>query len=156
MKPISFMENNDFSLLQTKKIKDFYDWSIIVIIVFYGYNRLFEGISIINELKNGINNSRLTTHSIKLDNYLFINSKLLYIFSLSTPYVIKNGIRYIRNTNNLVSEKLGITVIDKNNNRKIYASISECNRALGFGRLTIKNCLLTGSVHKGYQFVYNV
>ena len=106
------MEDNIFSILQTKKVKDFCDWSIIMIIVIYGYNRLPEGISIINQLKNGMNNFRLTTNSkftagiavpsLKLDNQLSINLKVSDLFSLPTPYVIKDGIRYLISTNNLV------------------------------------------------------
>lgn len=64
--------------------------------------------------------------------------------------------RYLRNTNKLVSEKLSIVAIDIDGYKVNYTSISNCSKALGFARLTIKNCLLTGNIHKGYQFVYNV
>jgi len=43
----------------------------------------------------------------------FLNIKVWNLFSLPAPYVIKEGIRYLRGTNNLVSEKIGIVVKDK-------------------------------------------
>lgn len=161
LKPISFVEDNNFNLLQTQKLQDFCYWSIIVSIVFYGYHTLPQGISIINEIKTCINKFRLTTnfnsYDKKLDSIASINSKIIDLFSLPTPYVIKGVARYrTRETNKLVSEKLGIITIDEHGNKQSYISISECSKALGFGRLTIKNCLLTGNTHKGYQFVYNV
>lgn len=115
-----------------------------------------QGISIINEIKNGINNFRLTTNSPTWDNIVSIYSKVSDLFSLPAPYIIKDGIRYLKNTNSLVYGKLGLIAIDIHGNKINYTSISECSRALGFGRATIKNCLLTGNRHKGYQFVYNV
>jgi hypothetical protein len=74
--------------LQTKKLKDFCDWSIIVIIVFYGYHRLPEGISIINELKKRMNNFRLTTNfnAVKLENNISITSKLLNLLAIFKGY----------------------------------------------------------------------
>lgn len=159
--PISFLESKDFSVLQTKKLKDFCGWSIIVIIVFYGYHRLPEGIAIINELKKRMNNFRLTTNfnAAKLENNISITSKLLNLLTIPAPYEIKDGTasaRYLRGTDKLVSEKLGIIVLDENGITTNYVSLSECSKALGFGRTIIKNCLLTGNTHKGYQFNYDI
>jgi cytochrome c oxidase subunit 3 len=161
IKSISFIEDNNFSLLQTKKLQDFYYWYNIVTIVFYGYHTLSKGISIINEIKCCMNSFRLTTNSKfnsdKLSNKtISINSKLLDIVSLPTPYVIKGGRRYLRETNKLVSDKVSIIAIDNDGNKRYFFSIIECSKSLGFGRLTIKNCLLKGSTHKGYKFVYNI
>ena len=74
------------------------------------------------------------------------------------PYLhlIKGVNRYLRGTNKLVSDKLSIIAIDKHGNKRSYISISQCSKALGFGRLTIKNCLSKGNIHNGHQFVYNV
>lgn len=106
-----------------------------MIIVFYDYHRLPQGISIINEIKNGMNNFRLKTNSkfntVKLDNIVSINSKVSDIFYLSAPYVIKDGIKYLKDTNSL-SAKLGVIDMDIHNNKIDYTSISECSRALGF------------------------
>ncbi len=63
VKPISFMEHNNFSILQTKKLQDFCYWSIIVIIVFYGYHKLPKAISITNDIKSYMNKIRLTSNS---------------------------------------------------------------------------------------------
>lgn len=77
--------------------------------------------------------------------YLLLRQKYpLFFFSLPAPYEIKNGVRYLTGTNKLVPEKLKIIAVDENGNKFSYSSISECNRALGIGRLTIKNCLIVG------------
>lgn len=41
-----------------------------------------------------------------------VNSKVLDLISLSSFYVIKGVNRYLRETNKLVSEKLGVIPID--------------------------------------------
>jgi len=130
--------------------------------VFYGYHTLPQGINIINEIKHCINSFRLTTNlksnfcDKTSDKIISINSKLLDIVYLPTPYVIKGLNRYLRGTNKLVSDKISLIVIDKCGNEKTYISINECCKSLGFGKLTIKNCLLKGNTHKGYKFIYNV
>ena len=158
---ISFLENNNFSILQTKKLQDFYYWSIIVTIVFYGYHTLPKGKSIINEIKYCMNSFRLTTNlnpnsCETSDKVISINSKLLDIISLPTPYIVKGTNRYLRGTSKLISEKLSLIAIDKDGNKKTFFSINKCSKSLNFGRLTIKNCLLTGNTHKGYKFIYNI
>ena len=131
-----------------------------MIIVFYGYNRLPQGISIIKEIKNRMNNFRLTTNSkfnlVKPENFVSINTRVKDLFAIPAPYDIKDGIRYLRGTNKLVYEKLSVIAIDKIGKKHYYTSISECSKALGFGRRTIKNCLLTSKIHKSYQFIYNI
>lgn len=65
------------------------------------------------------------------------------------------GVRYIRNTDKLVSESASIVVIDNNNNRNIYSSMSECAKAINISRKTIKKCLSSGNSYKGYTFILN-
>ena len=66
--------------LKTKKLQDFNDWCILVYIFYYGYNRLSESISIINEIRLSWNNFRLqnltltSTYSANFTNLLFSNS----------------------------------------------------------------------------------
>lgn len=48
IKLINFMEENNFSILQTNKLQDFCSLSIIIILVFYGYLKLPKTIYIIN------------------------------------------------------------------------------------------------------------
>ena len=241
---ISLYNKNDsnFKNLQTKKYLDFCDWSILICIFFYGYNRLPEGISLINEIKAQINNFRLTTHAInakavpdyrvaaspyitnnpaptksmqkelsnlevscavvsstfdsenstelfnsdiyKQDLHLplvlsiliknlphyknegystTILDKISYLFSLPSPYEIKNGVRYLRGTTNFVSEKLKIIAIgpmdpleasgQQSNNSFTYSSLTECSKALKIGRTNIKNCILSGKTYKNYKFI---
>lgn len=82
-----------------------------------------------------------------------ILDKLYYIFSLPSPYEIKDRVRFLRGTAKLVSEKLKIIAIDKNNNRFTYSSITECSKALNLGRTNIKNCILSGQTYKTYKFI---
>lgn len=124
--------------MQSKKFKDFCDWSILVNIYFYGYHTLPEGISLINEIKYRMNNFRLTTNPINgassVSTVSSLETKISSLFSLPAPYEIKNGVRYLTGTNKLVPEKLKIIAVDENGNKLSYSSISECNRALGIGR----------------------
>ena len=153
-------------ILQSKKFKDFCDWSILVNIYFYGYHRLPEAIPLINDIKARMNNFRLSTNKsggvawaegLAFDNSVSsLDSKITYLFSLPAPYEIKNGVRYLAGTNKLVSERLRILAIDVNGNKFSYSSISECNRALEIGRAIIKDCILTGKTYKGYKFIYDV
>jgi hypothetical protein len=108
-----------------------------------------------------MNNFRLTTNSITNDassvsDVSSLDTKISHLFSLPAPYEIKNGVRYLTGTDKLVPEKLRIIAVDENGNKLSYSSISECNRALGIGRSTIKDCLLSGKTYKGYKFIYDV
>lgn len=77
------------------------------------------------------------------------------LFFIPSPYEIKNGIRFIRGTNNFVSESLKIITIDNLNNKSIFSSreATECSYALNIERSKIKNCLITGEVYKNYKFI---
>jgi hypothetical protein len=85
-----------------------------------------------------------------------IESLLKKLYLLESPYEIKNGIRYYRNTNKLVSEATHIIVInniDKSN--IVYNSISDCAKSLNISRNKIKYCLTTGKSYKDYSFILN-
>jgi cytochrome c oxidase subunit 3 len=147
-------------ILKSKKLKDFNDWSIIVDIYYYGYHLIPEGKALITEIKNQWNNFRLSTSFVNKKNNLTISStsltfdeKLKNLFLIPSPYEIKNGIRFIRGTNNFVSESLKIIAFDNFNNKSIYSSITECSNALNIDRSKIKNCILTGEVYKNYKFI---
>lgn len=127
---------------------------------YLGYHLIPEGKLLITEIKNRWNNFRLSTHylnkkdllnSSSWDNSSF-DDRLKNLFLIPSPYEIKNGIRFIRGTNNFVSESLKIISIDNLNNRSIFSSITECSIALKLDRSKIKNCLLTGEVYKNYKF----
>jgi hypothetical protein len=100
----------------------------------------------------------MTTNTNLLDNKqrisLYEIEKLLSkLYSIDSPYVIKQGVRYHRNTDKLVSEATNLIVTDSNNNRTVYASISDCAKNLSIGRNKIKHCLISGEIYKGYRFV---
>jgi hypothetical protein len=82
-----------------------------------------------------------------------INELLTKLYSLESPYEIRNGVRFIRNTNNLVDGGTQIIVIDEKNNRKTYDSLMECAKNLNIDRGTIKKYLISGKKFKGYTFV---
>ena len=139
----------------TKKLFDFSDWSNIVKIYYYGYHKLSEGIELINIIKSQINNNRLSRNSeMKIDQNIILD-KLNSLFSLPSPYEIKNSIRFIRGTYKLVSEKLNIIVKDINGNVKNYDSIADCSSQINISRKIIKDSLITGTSYKGYTFKFD-
>lgn len=84
-----------------------------------------------------------------------IENLLIKLYKLYSPYLIKNGVRYYRNTNMLVREATRIIVIDNNDKKTMYRSFTDCAKSLKIGRKIIKHCLNTGQSHKGYNFVLN-
>lgn len=156
-----------------QKIKDFNDWCILVNIFYNGYHRLAEGVALINEIRSNWNKFRLSTSNNKQDKTCFqtidlapapaltgqvqgpfVGEKQLNdLFSLPAPYEIKNGVRFLRGTNKLVSEKAHILCIDQNNNKLNFSSISECSKALKIDRSTIKKYLMTGEIIRNYKFI---
>lgn len=151
----------DFNPLQSKKVKDFNDWSILVNVNYYGYHTIPEGISLIEKIKSRMNNYRLSTYKsigngpVVFENTeSFIQKKISDLFSLPAPYEIKNGIRFVRGTDKLVAKDLSIIAIDKFNNKLFFSSISECSKALQIPRSRIKNGLLTSESYNGYKFLF--
>lgn len=143
------------NFMLTKKSLDFVDWSKIVKIYYYGYHTLSEGIELITLIKSQMNNYRLSSnYVIKIDQNITLE-KLNYLFSLPSPYEIKNNIRFIRGTDKLVSEKLNIIVEDMNGNIQYFNSILDCSLQLNISRKIIKNCLITGTPHKDYIFKFD-
>ena len=124
-----------------------------------GYHTILEGKHIFDAIKLHINKYRLTTNEKLLSNkerfsIIEIEKLLSALYLSDSPYEIRpNGVRCIRNTDKLVSEATKIIVIDSNNNRNFYSSMTECAKALNISRSTIKQCLNTGKSHKGYTFV---
>lgn len=127
----------------------------MVDIYYFGYHLLPEGKLLITEIKNSWNNFRLSTHYLNNKKNLSINynfeDKFKTLFSLSSPYEIKNGIRFMRGTNNLVSEGLKIIAIDILNNKSIFSSISECSIAINIDISKIKHCLQMK--YKNFKFL---
>ena len=90
-----------------------------------GYHTLSEGKYIFDAIKLHINKYRLTTNINLLKgeeriSILEIENLLDKLYLYDSPYEIKQGIRYYRNTTKLVSEATNITVIDSNKNIKFY------------------------------------
>jgi hypothetical protein len=160
-----FSTLNGNSNLKSKKLKDFKDWSIVIDIYYFGYHLIPSGKFLITEIKSRWNNFRLSTNNLnKKDkviltylkegaNNLSFEDKLKNLFLLPSPYEIKNSIRFIRGTNNFVSDSLKIITIDNSNNKTIFSSITECSNALNIDRSKIKNCLITGEIYKNYKFI---
>ena len=132
-------------ILKSKKLKDFNDWSIVVLIYYFGYLLLPEGKFLITDIKSHWNNFRLSTHYLNKIDKLAINSsfvknqnegrlnfdnRLKSLFLIPYPYEIKNGIRDIRGTNKFINQSLNFIVIYNLNNRSIFSSITECSNAL--------------------------
>jgi hypothetical protein len=151
------MYDNGTILLKTLKSNDFLLWLKLIDIYYKGYHTLSEGKYIFDSIKLHINKDRITTNISLLKNKEIsiseIDGLLSKLYLLDSPYDIKQGVRYYRNTFNLVSEATNIIVLDKNNNKIIYKSMSECAKKLNIGRKKIKHCLNKGESYKGYTFV---
>lgn len=84
-----------------------------------------------------------------------IKDLIVKLYLTDSPYIIKEGVRYYRETNKLVSEAVNITAIDLENNISVYQSMSDCAKSLKISRKKIKECVTNGTSYKGYQFVLN-
>lgn len=144
--------------LKTIKRMDFKMWLHLINIYYMGYHVLPEGKAIFNLIKLVMNKYRLTSNAHLLKNLPLISediieSKLIELYKINSPYVLQDGIRYIRDTDQLVPDLNSITV-DHNNIKTVYLNISDCSKKLNIGRKTIKNCLVTGKSYKGYTFSF--
>jgi hypothetical protein len=95
---------------------------MLIDIYYRGYHTTLEGKFIFDAIKLHINKYRLTSNINLLKNtkrisIFEIDSLLSKLYLSESPYEIKEGIRYYRNTNKLVSESTSIIVIDNNNNK---------------------------------------
>lgn len=155
---IPLMYDDDKLILKSSKSYDFIQWKKLVDLYYKGYHTLPEGKIVFDGIKSHINKYRLTTNLLLKKVFISIPEldKLINTLYLKdSPYYIKEGIRYYRDTNKLVIEAIDITAIDSNNNKVVYKSISECSKALNISRKKIKDCLDTGKSYEGYSFVFN-
>jgi hypothetical protein len=169
--PLFSTKLNEFKLLNSKKEKDFNDWAILVDIKYYGYHNIPEGVSLFKEIISQWNNFRLSTNAelgsdglipttaeqekLVNPNLIDFNEKFRLLLNIPAPYIIKDGIRFYRDTLNLVSDKIKIVSNDSLNNESVFSSISECSRILQLDRAKIKNCLINGGIYKNYKFKFH-
>lgn len=152
-------KKEEFQVLNTIKHNNFNLWSMIVDIKFYGYHRIEEGVNLIEKIKTKLNKLSTQPNKFKLNTVgggtEFINFELEFkiLFSLLSPYEIKNGLRFLRNTNNLVSTGLRISCINHSNKEEqVFSSISNCSEVLKIDRTYIKKYLLNKEKYKNYTF----
>jgi hypothetical protein len=131
---------------------------MLIDIYYKGYHTTLEGKSIFDAIKLHMNKYRLTTNINLLKNkncipISKIKDLIIKLNLLESPYEIKQGVRYYRNTYRLVSESNEIVAILENNS-KFYSSISDCAVNLNISKKYIKECLQSGKSYKGYNFVY--
>ena len=156
---IPLMYHDNSVILKTLKYKDFLLWLKLVDLYYKGYHTTLEGKFLFDAIKLYMNKYRLTTNSNLLINKNRISiDKIEGLTELSlreSPYETRQNRRYYRDTNKLVS--LGATkiVAMKDNQMKIYDSISECTRDLNISRKYIKQCINSGKSYKDYTFVLN-
>lgn len=155
---IPLMFDNGTILLKTLKSNDFFLWLKLIDIYYKGYHTISEGKFIFDALKLHINKYWITTNFSLFENkqqisLSVIDDLLSKLYLLDSPYEIKQGVRYYRNTNKLISEATNIIVIDSKNNKTIYKRMSECAKNLNIGINKIKHCLDKGASYKGYTFV---
>jgi len=157
---IPLMYDDEGLLLKTLKLEDFKLWLKLIDIYFKGYHTTLEGKYIFDAIKLHINKYRLTTNINLLHNknrisISDINNLLNKLYLLESPYEIKEGLRYYRNTDRLVSESTKVVAIDSYNNKTVYKSMTECATSLNISRRKIKSCLSTGKSYNGFSFTYN-
>jgi hypothetical protein len=127
-------------------------------IYYKGYHTIPEGSYLFSAIKLHINMYRMTTNISLLDNkerisLYEIEKRLSKLYLIDSPYVVKQGVRYYRDTDKLVSEAVNIIVIDSIGNKTVYPSMADCAKNLSIGRNKIKQCLISGESYKGYTFV---
>ena len=154
---IPLMFDKDCLLLQTLKAKDFFLWLNLVDMYYKGYHTTVKGKYLFDAIKLYINEYRLTTNVKVLKgkeriSILDIENLLSKLYLSTSPYEIRQGLRYHRDTNKLVSESTKIIAIDSNNNRNFYKSMTECAQSLNISRKTLKEYISTGKSYKGYTF----
>jgi len=155
---IPLIYDNDTILLKTLKSEYFSLWLNLINIYYKGYHTIPEGKYVFDAIKLHINKYRMTTNISLLDNVQGISiydieNILSKLYLIDSPYEIKQGVRYYRNTDKLVSEARNLIVIDTSGNNTIYSSMSDCAKNLNIGRNKIKQCLISGESYKGYKFV---
>lgn len=154
---IPLMYDNEKLLLNTLKSQDFLLWLNLVDIYYKGYHTTLEGKYVFDLIKSIINKYRLTTNKHGLKECISITEieKLLNKLYLSeSPYILKKGVRYHRDTDKLVSESNQIVSIDEENVAIVYDSMTDAAKSLNISRKKIKECLTTGEAYKGYKFVF--
>ncbi len=122
-----------------------------------------EGLLLINDIKRGLNNFRLSTHSFSLSRLstsdctseVPLQIKFHQVFSLPSPYIIKQGQRFIRDTDTFVKDKIGLFVLDEQDNKKFYKSINHCSCSLGISPSVIKKYLILGKPYGKFRFYKN-
>lgn len=150
--PLMYDKNN--LLLKTLKSDDFLLWLNLIEIYYKGYHTRLEGKYLVDCIKSHMNKYRISTNNLKnLIPISEIENLLSKLYLLESPYEIKEGVRYYRGTNKLVSDSNQIVCIDDNNCSTVYNSISVAAKNLNISRKKIKECLTTGEKYKGYFFV---
>jgi len=155
---IPLIYDNDTILLKTLKSKDFSLWLNLINIYNKGYHTIPEGKYVFDAIKLHINKYRMTTNISLLNNLQRISiyeieNLLSKLYLMDSPYENREGVRYYRGTDKLVSEARNVVVIDSSGNSTIYSSMSDCAKNLNIGRNKIKQCLSSGESYKGYTFV---
>lgn len=152
---IPLMYDSDTILLKSLKSKDFSLWLNLVNIYYKGYHTISEGHSLFAAIKLHINKHTMRTNTYLLDNMqrAEIENLISKLYLIDSPYVIKQGARYYRDTDKLVSEATNLIVIDSSGKKTIYPRMSDCAKNLNIGRNKIKQCLISAEAYKGYKFV---
>lgn len=112
---LPLLYDNYSILFKTLKAQDLGLWLKLVDLYYKGYHTTLEGKYIFDAIKLHINKYRLTTNTnlsekISLSEVDRLISKL---YLQESPYEVRKGVRYYRNTTKLISESIKIAVIDK-------------------------------------------
>lgn len=129
----------------TKKYLDYSDWKYIIAILSKGLHYLPEGIQLIMEIVNQMNNYRLSTSEPKVKNIL-CKSKVEEFLNQPSNYEIRKNRLFIISLNrykvNNVSISLQLINIETKEILKSFSSLLKCANYLGITRSTLKNRII--------------
>jgi hypothetical protein len=99
-----------------------------------------------------MNSFRFKTDSVLGDSNTkdLVQDKLNSLFSIPSPYVERNGILFIRDSEKIISKKFIIKVENTEGKVQYFPSILECSLSLNISRKIIKYCLITGNSYNNY------
>ncbi len=105
---LPLLYDNSSILLKTLKAQDLGLWLKLVDLYYKGYHTTLEGKYIFDAIKLHINKYRLTTNTNLSENISLPEvDRLISKLSLQeSPYEVRKGVRYYRNTTKLISESV--------------------------------------------------
>jgi hypothetical protein len=138
----------------SKKYLDYKNWVIIVKLNYLGLHLNSRGKELINNLKLGMNNNRLSTLKGINKKPIISQETIFEVLALEPLYKTINFERINIATNKPIHSRRAyfIIVTDSDNNILRFNSLIDCSKALGTSKYFILKHLDTGKEFKGFIF----